>query len=488
MTLRELLQPTFHHSARAVALEWRHQQFTFAELDARANRLSQVLARRGLTCGDRLAIYLANRVEYIDLLLAATRLGIVLVPINVLYRERELQHIIADATPKAVVEGGASRSGTSGVPAWDIDHLLMEAATLPVTAPEWPRLDGDTPAALIYTSGTTGTAKGAILTHHNFVCNAINLVSSWRFTEADRLLLALPLFHVHGLGNGLLCWLLAGCRTRLLERFEHQSAAAAFLDFRPTVFFGVPTMYVRLLDVDAPAARQIGAGLRLCVSGSAPLPAHVLETFEARFGQRILERYGMTETMMTLSNPYAGERRAGTVGRPLPGVSIRIVDDNGADVPEGATGELLIRAPTICAGYWNRPDATATATALAGAWFHTGDLADVSPDGYVTLRGRRSDLIISGGFNIYPREIEDVLAEHPAVAEAAVIGRPDPVRGEIVEAFVVIRPGHDAGAGALIEHCRTELASFKVPKQVHVVSHLPRTALGKVQKQLLPKG
>ena len=193
----------------------------------------------------------------------------------------------------------------------------------------------------------------------------------------------------------------------------------------------------------------------------------------------------MTETMMTLSNPYAGERRAGTVGHPLPGVSVRVCDDSGADVAAGSTGELLVRSPTLCAGYWNRPDATAAA--FDGGWFHTGDVAEMSADGYITLRGRRTDLIISGGFNVYPREIEEVLAEHPAVAEAAVVGRPDAVRGEIPEAFVVVRPGYEPDAEALVLHCRSQLASFKVPREVHFVARLPRTALGKVQKQLLAR-
>ena len=485
MTLSDLLQPTFDASARAVALEWRCERLTFADLDARANRLAHVLTRRGLTRGDRLAVYLANRVEYVDLVLAAARVGIVLVPVNVLYRERELQHIVSDSTPKAIVTADPPPGGIAGAPAWDIEVLSEESSTQPSSRRQCPHFDGDAPAALIYTSGTTGAAKGAILTHNNFACNAVNLVTCWRFTAADRLLLALPLFHVHGLGNGLMCWLLSGCRMRLLERFEHQSAAGAFLDFRPTVFFGVPTMYVRMLEIDENAARRIGAGLRLCVSGSAPLPAQVLEEFEARFRQRILERYGMTETMMTLSNPYAGERRAGTVGHPLPGVSVRVCDDSGADVAAGSTGELLVRSPTLCAGYWNRPDATAAA--FDGGWFHTGDVAEMSADGYITLRGRRTDLIISGGFNVYPREIEEVLAEHPAVAEAAVVGRPDAVRGEIPEAFVVVRPGYEPDAEALVLHCRSQLASFKVPKEVHFVPRLPRTALGKVQKQLLAR-
>ena len=482
MSLSSLFSPTFSARANAVALEWACQEYTFADLDRRATRMAHELRARGLGPGDRLAIYLPNRIEYLDLFLACTRLGVIVVPINVLYRDREMAHILGDATPKAVVVADEGSWGRADPAAWSVDALARAASAWPLTTID-AELDPDTPAALIYTSGTTGPAKGAVITHGNLCANARMLVEAWRFTADDRLLLALPLFHVHGLGNGVHCWLLSGCRTRLLERFDHASAAATLLDFRPTVFFGVPTMYVRLLDVEPAAARQIGSAFRLCVSGSAPLPAQVMEDFARLYGQRVLERYGMTETLMTLGNPYDGERRAGTVGVPFPGVSVRIVDERGHDVPDLASGELLVQSPTLCAGYWNRPEATAAA--FADGWFRTGDIAERAPDGYITLRGRRSDVVISGGFNIYPREIEEVLAEHPQVAEVAVAGVPDPVRGEVPVAFVVLRADASADADALIVHCRGQLASFKVPRRVVFLDRLPRTALGKVQKQRL---
>ncbi len=444
--------------------------------------MAQELRARGLGPGDRLAIYLPNRIEYIDLFLACTRLGAIVVPINVLYRDREMSHILGDAAPKAVVVADEAAWGRGDPPAWGID-ILAQAAAACAVAPIDAALDAATPAALVYTSGTTGPAKGAVITHGNLCANARMLVDAWRFTAGDRLLLALPLFHVHGLGNGVHCWLLSGCRTRLLERFDHASAAATLRDFRPTVFFGVPTMYVRLLEVDPAAAREIGGAFRLCVSGSAPLPAQVLEDFEALFGHRILERYGMTETLMTLGNPYDGERRAGTVGLPFPGVSIRLVDEQGHLVRDSESGELVVQSPTVCAGYWNRPDATAAA--FTDGWFRTGDIAERAHDGYITLRGRRSDVVISGGFNIYPREIEELLAEHGAVAEVAVAGVPDAVRGEVPVAYVVLRADASANADALIAHCRDQLASFKVPRRVVFLERLPRTALGKVQKQRL---
>jgi malonyl-CoA/methylmalonyl-CoA synthetase len=429
----------------SVGLEWKGEQFTFGEIEKRSNRVANALRSRGFRKGDRLCVHLANRVELIDIFLACVKIGVIFVPINILYRDREIAHITRDAEPRAVITSG--------------EELVSDNAERPIES-----LDGDTPAAIIYTSGTTGASKGAVLTHNNFAANADNLLASWQISNADRLLLALPLFHIHALGNGLLCWMISGCRMRLLERFDHRTAVDEFLDFRPTLFFGVPTVYVRLLD--APA--EIAAGMRLFVSGSAPLPAQVFDQFRERFGHTILERYGMTETFMTLSNPYAGERRAGTVGFPLPGVSVRIID-----------GELQVRSPTLFAGYWRNP--AATAASFDDGWFKTGDLASVSDDGYYTLLGRKSDLIISGGFNIYPREIEELLVEQRGVQEAAVVGVADEIRGEVPVAYIV----GDAAPDELERVCREELASFKVPREFIRVDSIPRTALGKVQKHLL---
>lgn len=467
MTLTDLFNLSFAGRREQTALEFQGREFTFGEINARADRVADALAAQGFEAGDRLAVQLANCVESIDLFLACTRLGIVFVPVNVLYKEREVSHILSDSEPRLFVTAG------------NLPELMAECPRAPR-----PALHGDSPAGIIYTSGTTGVSKGAILTHNNFAANALNLLTCWQITEADRLLLALPLFHVHALGNGLHCWLLSGCRMRLLERFEHQKATAEFLDFRPTLFFGVPTMYVRLLETDPMAAREIGSRMRLFVSGSAPLPAHVLAQFRALFGHTILERYGMTETLMNISNPYYGERRPGSVGLPLAGVSARILDDRGEPVADGETGELYLRGPNVFAGYWRREEATRAA--FRDGWFKTGDLAMRSGDGYYTLCGRRGDLIISGGFNIYPREIEEFLTEQPEVAEAAVTGAPDPIRGEIPVAYIVARGDH-WDAVELERRCREKLASFKVPRAFIRMASLPRNALGKVQKHLLPK-
>lgn len=422
---------------------------TFADVEARSNRVAHALRARGFVKGDRLAVYLANRPEFIDLFLACVKLGVIFVPVNILYREREIAHITSDAEPKLFVTEN------------ELASLVSDDAPRP-----HEQVDGATPAAILYTSGTTGASKGAILTHDNFAANAINLTTCWQITERDRFLLPLPLFHTHALGNGLHCWLVSGCRMRLLERFDHRTAVDEFLDFEPTLFFGVPTVYVRLLETSLEMAQRIGKKMRLFVSGSAPLPAHVLEAFRERFGHTILERYGMTETFMNCSNPYVGERRAGTVGFPLPGVATRIEN-----------GELLVKGANVCAGYWRRE----TDAFTPDGYFRTGDLASVSEDGYITLLGRRSDLIISGGFNIYPREIEELLLEQPGVREAAVVGIEDALRGEVPVAFLV----GDFDAAQLEAACRSQLASFKVPRRFEKVDAIPRTALGKVQKHFL---
>jgi len=457
--------------------------YTFGDLEVRSNRLAHLLRARGLQAGDRLAFFLQNRIEVIDLWLAGAKLGLIIVPINVLYRERELTHIVRDAAPTAVV---TSRELAGLIPSdvaiWEVDALTAEAAAQPGTRISVPA-DADTPMSLIYTSGTTGASKGAVLTQGNFATNALTLVTAWGITSADRYLATLPLFHVHGLANGLHCWLFSGCHLRLTERFERAKAAQWFDEYRPSLFFGVPAMFIRLLELPPEVARQIGSRLRLAVSGSAPLPAEVHEKFRQLYGSVILERYGMTETLMNIGNPYAGERRPGTVGLPLAHVAVRICDEANAVVPDGTTGEVWVKGPNVCAGYWRRPDATAAA--WSDGWFRTGDIGVRAADGYVTLQGRRSDLIISGGFNIYPREIEELILEQPGVREATVVGVPDPVRGEVPVAYVVV-DGAVFDEAATVAVLRSQFASFKQPKKFVRVDALPRTALGKVQKRLLP--
>jgi malonyl-CoA/methylmalonyl-CoA synthetase len=464
-------------------------EYTFADLEQRSNQLAALCQARGLSTGDRIAFLLPNCVEIVVLWLACVKLGVIAVPINVLYQSREILHVVRDARPDVVITT-AERAADfpDDVAIWDVIEITRALAASdrsigrPTSVTQQPGFSDETPLALVYTSGTTGASKGAILTHGNFASNARVLNASWEITSADRMLTTLPLFHVHGLGNALHCWLLSGCHMRLTARFEASRAEEWFSAYQPTVFFGVPTMFTRLLEVDASAARAIGARARLFVCGSAPLPPQLLLAFQERFGHVILERYGMTETLMIASNPYHGERRVGSVGRALPGVTVRIVDDAGVDVSDGVSGELWVRGPNVSAGYWNRPEATVGA--FSDGWFRTGDIGVRTADGYITLEGRRSDLIISGGFNIYPREIEEILLEQPGVREAAVAGIADRARGEVPVAFLVCDDAVDTSA---IDHyLRTQLASFKIPRAYRRVDALPRTALGKVQKHLLP--
>ena len=472
MNLRQWFDRTFASRPDAEALEWAAKTYTFRDIDERSNRMARTLQARGLVKGDRLCVYLANSIEFIDLFLACLKLGIICVPVNILYRDREMSHILSDAAPKLVVT------------AKEVPELLREAEKQSgVSLPESGLTANDT-AALVYTSGTTGVSKGAMLTHNNFAINGTNLIEAWRITREDRLLLAPPLFHVHALANGLHCWLLSGCKMRLLERFDHTTALENFQEFKPTLFFGVPAMYVRLLETPKEQAVEIGKRMRLFVCGSAPLPPQTMEDFHRLFGHTILERYGMTETLMNISNPYDGERRPGSIGFPLPNLEVKIVKPDGQIAGIDETGELWLRGPNVFKAYWQRQEATDAA--FVDGWFKTGDIGSRSADGYYTLTGRKSDLIISGGFNIYPREIEEFLMEQPEIAEAAVVAEADRVRGEIPVAYVVWNNGADA---AVIDaRCREKLASFKIPRRFESIDKLPRNALGKVQKHLLQKG
>ncbi|MCM2327758.1 MAG: AMP-binding protein, partial [Lysobacter sp.] len=337
-------------------------------------------------------------------------------------------------------------------------------------------------AAILYTSGTTGRSKGAMITHRNLASNATVLHAFWGFRPGDVLVHMLPLFHVHGLFVACHCVLMNGSAMRFHAKFD---ALRALEDFaRSTVFMGVPTFYTRLL-AEAGLDRQACARMRLFISGSAPLLAETHEEFEKRTGHRILERYGMTETGMLTSNPLAGERRAGTVGLPLPGTGVRVVDDEGRDRPAGEIGHIQVKGDNVLPGYWRMPEKNKEEFTADG-WFRTGDVGSFSPDGYLAIVGRSKDLIITGGYNVYPKEVELAIDELPAVAESAVVGVPHPDFGEAVTAVVVPRAGSAAPTEAeVIAWLRSRLANFKVPKRVYVVAELPRNTMGKVQKNVL---
>jgi malonyl-CoA/methylmalonyl-CoA synthetase len=473
---------------------------SYDRLFTAADALAAGLAAQGLGKGDRVAFFLGNRAEFVIAYLAVIRLGAVMVPINLAYRRREIAHMLQDAEPRMMItersllpildelEEGDRRSLERVLLAEELAEELAGLRADPGRLNP-PVVGGSDAAMLLYTSGTTGRSKGAIITHDNVLATVTGLLAAWAWEPADALLLTLPLFHTHGLVVGLHCALAAGATVLLRRRFAAAEAVTDLVAGEPTLFFGVPTMYVRMVEELKKREDRAGlAHLRLFCSGSAPLAPETFAAFRELTGHHILERYGMTETGMNLSNPYAGPRRPGTVGTPLPGVSTRIVDRQDRDLTPGAEGDLLVAGSNVFAGYWRAPEKTAESFVhdeLGRRWFRTGDLAREDPaTGYVTLLGRSRELILTGGFNVYPREVEEVLATFPGVREAAVAGRPHPEWGEVPVAFLVADSPLDEAA--LVAFCKSQMAGFKVPRRFEYLEGLPRNALGKVQKHLLP--
>ncbi len=493
-----------HEQPERPVLFFKDQTFSYGTLFAGVEGFARALHRWGLQDGQRVALLLENSPAFLVAYLGTLLAGGIVVLVNTQYRQVELSHIFNDSGARLCVTSaeGCATLLPLVMPLLNTLVLVDEVNPLPAAShleittyaafcagsDEQGSLSmpqAEMPAVLGYTSGTTGKAKGALLSHRNLLANIQAVTTAWHWTADDCLLLVLPLFHTHGLMVGLHGTLWSGGSAVLQTKFEASEILATLkTNTVISLFFGVPTMYIRLLA----AAREQGVperSLRLFVSGSAPLSSHVFAEFNEVFGQAILERYGMTETIMNLTNPYEGERRPGTVGGPFPGQEARVVERQTRQLQaSGEIGEIEVRGPHVCAGYWNRPDATAEAFSADG-WFKTGDLGWRSADGYYTITGRAHELIISGGYNIYPREIEDVLARHPAIGEVAVVGRPDPEMGEQVVAVVVLKPDQTASEAEIIAYCREYLASYKKPRRVAFVDLLPRNALGKVQKHLL---
>jgi malonyl-CoA/methylmalonyl-CoA synthetase len=471
---------------------------SYRDVESLAGRLATALSERGARVGDRVSVQVEKSPESLALYLACLRAGFVFHPLNTAYKEAELEFFLGDAEPAVVVcapakldrvRALAERAGASAVLTLDASGSGSLAEIAAAAASDFATVSRERAdlAALLYSSGTTGTPKGIMLTHGNLVSNTEALVAAWGFSEADRLLHALPIYHVHGLFVAIGCALLSGASMRWLPRFD----AAEVLRFLPecTVMMGVPTYYTRLL-AEPGLDRDCAANMRLFVSGSAPLHTETFAAFESRTGHRILERYGMTETNMNTSNPLEGERRPGTVGPPLPGVEVRVCDDAGAILGAGEIGNLEVRGPNVFVGYWKQPDKTAEDIGADG-WFKTGDQAVIDGDGYVAIVGRAKDMVITGGLNVYPKEVERVIDDLPGVRESAVIGVPHPDFGEAVVA-VVVAAGAGAGDSAtrvdeahVIAACKDRIADFKVPKRVLVVGELPRNAMAKVQKSVL---
>jgi len=462
---------------------------SFADLDAAAGRYAALLRRLGVEPGDRVAVQTDKSVAAVCLYLGCLQAGAVYLPLNTAYTADEVSYFLGDAKPrlfvcrpesKAALTAVAEAAGVEQVMALDaagrgeLAEAAAEETPLAEVAPRGP----DDLAAILYTSGTTGRSKGAMITHRNLSSNAAALQRIWGFVPEDVLLHALPIFHVHGLFVAINTCLLNGSTMLFLPRFDADEVLRLLP--RATVMMGVPTFYVRLLQHEGFTA-EAAAHMRLFISGSAPLLEETFASFEARTGKRILERYGMTEAGMITSNPYEGERRAGTVGFPLPDVEVRVADDEGRVLPAGEIGVLEVRGPNVFKGYWQMPEKTATEFRSDG-FFVTGDVAKIDERGYVHIVGRAKDLIISGGYNVYPKEIELFIDALPGVVESAVIGLPHPDFGEAVTAVVKRRDGAAVDEAAVLAAAKGHLAGFKTPKRVFFVDELPRNAMGKVQK------
>ncbi|WP_431299798.1 malonate--CoA ligase [Tabrizicola sp. BL-A-41-H6] len=467
-------------------------RITYADLVVRTGQMANALVGLGVKPGDRVAVQVEKSVEAIILYLATVRAGAVFLPLNTAYTVAEVAYFIGDAEPAlfvcdpARVADFAAIADKTGARLVTLDAngkgSLSDAA---VTArPDFatvPR-NADDLAALLYTSGTTGRSKGAMLTHGNLVSNALTLCEAWRFNKADVLIHALPIFHTHGLFVATNVTLLSGASMVLLPKFD----AGLILDLmaRATVLMGVPTYYVRLLE-SARLDSAATARMRLFISGSAPLLAETHREWQARTGQAILERYGMTETNMNTSNPYEGDRVAGTVGLPLPGTEVIVTDpDNGAPLAQGEIGMIEVRGPNVFKGYWRMPEKTA-AELRANGFFITGDLGRIDDNGYVHIVGRAKDLIITGGYNVYPKEVEAEIDDIAGVLESAVIGLPHKDFGEAVTAIVVPSGQPVLTEADIVVAIEGRLARFKRPSRVIFVDELPRNTMGKVQKNVL---
>jgi malonyl-CoA/methylmalonyl-CoA synthetase len=496
--LYSAFRASFPEDLGACAIEIEGGRYwSYDDIDRASAKFANLLVASGALPGSRVAVQVEKSVEALVLYLACVRAGLVYLPLNTAYREGELDYFLGNAEPDVVVCSPESFSWLSKIAfrhralhvfTLDADGrgTLIERAAAKSDRFKTLASGEDELAAILYTSGTTGRSKGAKLTHGNLLSNARVLNEAWGWQRDDVLLHTLPLFHVHGLFVAAHGALLAGAKMIFRARFDAREVVQLLPSV--TVFMGVPTYYVRLL-ADPGFGKACSSGMRLFVCGSAPLLSETFEAFRTRTGHTILERYGMSETVMLTSNPYRGERLAGTVGQPLSGVTVRVVDDDGKDCPIDHIGHIQVKGPNVFAGYWRMPEKTAEEFTADG-FFKTGDMGkwitweDASMP-YLSIVGRSKDLIITGGYNVYPKEIEAVIDDLPGVAESAVIGIAHPDFGEAVTAVVVAREGVMIEEAILLAALKAKIANFKVPKRIHVVPELPRNAMGKVQKNVL---
>ncbi|MFN8628382.1 MAG: AMP-binding protein [Candidatus Binatia bacterium] len=490
-SLGEALSDTVARRGAAAALLYEGSAYSYGDLGGRAAAVAGGLAQRDVRAGDRVAVGLRNSPDLVAAVVGVLRAGAVLVPLNPAYTAAELLYALADSGARTAVLEPEQAGMVARERLADLREVVTSVADFGRTPCPPARVGADAPALIVYTSGTTGRPKGAVLSHRALLSNLTTVARVWRWTEDDRLLLALPCFHLHGLALGVLTSWLVGSSVILRPRFVADQACADLQCHRATMFFGVPTMYNRLLALPAAATTAHDLRhMRLWVSGSAPLPAATVERFRRRFGAELHDRYGMTECGFVLSTVTDGPRRAGTVGVPLPGISIRLVDPTAADggrlsdVPAGADGEIAIAGPNLFSGYWNRPEDTRRV--LIGGYLRSGDLARREADGLFRIVGRMSvDIIKTRGFKVSAVEIEDCLQRHPAVQEVAVVGVPDADQGERVAAAITPTPGSGVSADAIRAYARQHLAPHKVPSRIVFLDDIPRIGPGKFKKKEL---
>jgi malonyl-CoA/methylmalonyl-CoA synthetase len=477
---------------RAFLLPGPREEISFRQAFDIAGRFAHLLASRGVKRGDRVAIQVEKSPEAVFLYFACLRLGAIYVPFNPAYTADELAYLLSDAEPVLFVCAPEKQTAARAVflqgPILTLGEdgkagsLIEEARNLPSDFADAKMAKNDL-AAILYTSGTTGRSKGAMLSHGNLASNALALKELWQFSDRDVLLHVLPIFHTHGLFVAINVALVAASSIIFLPKFDLDQVFANLP--RATTMMGVPTLYVRLLS-DPRLDRAVVRHMRLFISGSAPLPIEVFSQWQERTGHTILERYGMTETNMNTSNPYIGARKPGTVGLPLPGTEIRIVDKNGDAVPQGEVGMITVRGPNVFQGYWRLPDKTKAEFRHDG-FFTTGDMGQRDAEGYISIVGRGKELVITGGLNVYPREVETSLNAVPGVSDSAVFGLPHPDLGEGVTAVIVASGGEELTEARILAALEDRLAKFKRPKRILFVDEIPRNAMGKVQKPLLQK-
>lgn len=468
-------------------------RYSWRDLERGTAMMANLLASLGLPEGARVAVQVEKSVEAMMLYLATLRAGYVFLPLNTAYQSAEIEYFIGNAEPSVMVCSSknfgwvskiAFKAGTQNVFTLDDDRTgsLLDRAAHCSDKHEAVARQADDLAAILYTSGTTGRSKGAMLTHGNMLSNALVLKDYWGWKKGDVLIHALPIFHVHGLFVAIHGALINGSKMIWLSKFDPKLVVQKLPE--ATVFMGVPTLYVRLL-AEAGLTREACRNMRLFVAGSAPLLIETFNEWKERTGHTILERYGMSETVMLTSNPYQGaERRGGTVGFALPGVSLRVQGEDGKSLPAGEIGGIQVKGPNVFKGYWRMPEKTKEEFTADG-YFKTGDVGKIDERGYIVIVGRSKDLIISGGYNVYPAEIEGYINDMPGVAESALVGVPHPDFGEVGVAVVIAKPGVSLEAGQIVGELKSKLANFKIPKQCFVVTELPRNTMGKVQKNLL---